>query len=60
MMMMFFYKKKDATSVFYYIRTPPCRFSLSDELVLPKKWWREGGVGAPSNLGFPYMVVHTG
>jgi len=42
-----FYKKKDATYVFYYIRTPPCQFSLSDEFVLPRKWWRGRGVPHP-------------
>jgi len=39
---MSFYKEKDATCVFYYIRTPPCQFSLSDEFVLPRKWWMGG------------------
>jgi hypothetical protein len=42
-----FYKKKDATYVFHYIRTPPCQFSLSDEFVLPRKWWRGRGVPHP-------------
>jgi hypothetical protein len=48
---MSFYKKKDATCVFYDIRTPPCWFFLSDEFVLPRKWWRERGVGGSIQFG---------
>jgi hypothetical protein len=56
---MSFYRRKDTAYVFYNIRTPPCWFSLRDEFVLPRKWWRVEG-GAAVNLGFSYMVVPTG
>jgi hypothetical protein len=37
--------------------TYKCHFSLSDEFVLPRKWW---GGGAASNLGLSDRAVPTG